>query len=379
MPKFDVFLSHNSVDKPWAIKLKDHLQRYGILVWLDKDEIRPGDLFAKALEEGLANSRAVALIVSPDAMVSGWVSEEYYSALSLAKAKQSPLHLIPVMLRDAELPGFLAGRNWVDFREESTYSQNVWKLVWGITGNKPAEVLDLGAPDAPPSAPDPSATKPAAPIQKTKEPSSPTQEPEEANNDKDESQPNDEITDENGTAGGGDQGQTVSPSPEDEPNEPPEPSPPPIGTRIDVLIDESWLKSTSENDQGKCLEVNLCVYPAVPGRPQKLRTFMSKREFTVNIQANCIILEEERRGRIQSHEPVEFSDSNTAEIEDDVKWIFTRYISSDQVCFDDHTLRDIVISFDPKIVKEAVLIKRERIGSQQKYRDDYYLLVFEGK
>ena len=39
----DVFLSHSSVDKPWVIKLKNDLLRYGVSVWLDKDEIRPGE------------------------------------------------------------------------------------------------------------------------------------------------------------------------------------------------------------------------------------------------------------------------------------------------------------------------------------------------
>lgn len=143
IPQFDVFLSHNSVDKPWVIKLKDDLQCYGVSVWLDKDEIRPGDLFAEALEEGLENSRAMALIVSPEAMASGWVKEEYYRALSLAQNKHSSLQLIPVILRDAELPGFLKGRSWVDFREESAYSHKVWELVWGITGDKPAKALEL--------------------------------------------------------------------------------------------------------------------------------------------------------------------------------------------------------------------------------------------
>jgi hypothetical protein len=147
MPQFDVFLSHNSVDKPWVIKLKNDLLRYGVSVWLDKDEIQPGDLFAKALEEGLVNSRAVALVVSPEAMDSGWVEEEYYHALGLAQSKQFPLRLIPVMLRDAELPGFLKERRWVDFRDETTYTQSVCTLVWGITGKKPAQVLDLTSPN----------------------------------------------------------------------------------------------------------------------------------------------------------------------------------------------------------------------------------------
>jgi tetratricopeptide (TPR) repeat protein len=139
IPRFDVFLSHSSVDRGWATKLKDDLLRYNVSVWLDKDEIRPGSLFAEALEQALDNCQSVALIASPEALASGWVRKEYYRALSLA----DNLQLIPVILRDAALPGFLKDRNWVDFRDEATYSQNVWKLVWGITGQKPGQILDL--------------------------------------------------------------------------------------------------------------------------------------------------------------------------------------------------------------------------------------------
>jgi tetratricopeptide (TPR) repeat protein len=151
MPTFDVFLSHSSVDKPWAIQLKDALQRYGVSVWLDRDEIRPGDLFVKALEAGLEQSRAVALIVSPEAVASGWVEEEYARAMFLAQNKQRALRLIPVLLRDATLPGFLQNRHQVDFRDERAYAQKVWELAWGITGQKPPEILDLTALAASPA------------------------------------------------------------------------------------------------------------------------------------------------------------------------------------------------------------------------------------
>jgi hypothetical protein len=40
----------------------------------------------------------------------------------------------------------------VDFRDESAYGQSVWALVWGITGKKPARVLDLSSPDGAPIA-----------------------------------------------------------------------------------------------------------------------------------------------------------------------------------------------------------------------------------
>ena len=133
--KFDVFLSHNSKDKPWVIDLKNALKSRGIKVWLDKDEIRPGDLFAQALEKGIKESKAVALVISPDAMNSGWVNAEYYRALNLATNKQ--LQLIPVLYKKAEIPGFLKDRNWVDFSNEAIYSASIENLIWGITGEKP--------------------------------------------------------------------------------------------------------------------------------------------------------------------------------------------------------------------------------------------------
>jgi hypothetical protein len=73
------------MDKPWVIRLKKALEEHGLKVWLDQDEIRPGTPFVDALEKGLDESRSVVLVVSPEAMESGWVREEYYRALSLTK------------------------------------------------------------------------------------------------------------------------------------------------------------------------------------------------------------------------------------------------------------------------------------------------------
>jgi hypothetical protein len=46
-----------------------------------------------------------------------------------------------LLIEDAELPGFLKGRQHVDFRDHSSYQQNVDRLVWpGISGKKVAWV-----------------------------------------------------------------------------------------------------------------------------------------------------------------------------------------------------------------------------------------------
>ena len=106
--EFDIFLSYKSLDSAWVENLRLGLQQRGIKVWLDKHQIRPGDLFVRALEHGLDSSRCVGMVVTPESLSSGWVEEEYSRAVALSATKR--LKLIPILLRDAESPGFLAGR-----------------------------------------------------------------------------------------------------------------------------------------------------------------------------------------------------------------------------------------------------------------------------
>jgi len=141
--QFDVFLSHSSKDKEWVAKLKNDLMQYGIKVWLDKDQIRPGEIFVHALEDAIDHCKAIVLVISPESIQSKWVQEEYARAISLEKQKGVSVQVIPVILETAEVPSFLSSRNYVDFREESKYSENIWKLVWGITGKKPDNRIDF--------------------------------------------------------------------------------------------------------------------------------------------------------------------------------------------------------------------------------------------
>jgi hypothetical protein len=57
---FDVFLSHNSLDKPVVEDIADHLKTRGVSVWLDKDELRPGLPWQEGPEEGPAPPRVNA-------------------------------------------------------------------------------------------------------------------------------------------------------------------------------------------------------------------------------------------------------------------------------------------------------------------------------
>jgi hypothetical protein len=68
-----------------------------------------------------------------------WQEQEMYGFLREFARRKVPV--IPVLLADApsapELPIFLGGMTWVDFR--SSDPDPFESLVWGITGKRPAD------------------------------------------------------------------------------------------------------------------------------------------------------------------------------------------------------------------------------------------------
>jgi hypothetical protein len=135
--EFDVFLSHNSIDKPVVRELKRLLTAHKLRAWLDADELVPGENWQSGLVAGIMNSTAFAVCIGP-AGVGPWEDEEMQGALTLAVSERR--RVIPILLPGApdkpELSLFLRNRTWVDLREGFT-QEGVSRFVWGITGTKP--------------------------------------------------------------------------------------------------------------------------------------------------------------------------------------------------------------------------------------------------
>ena len=134
--EFDVFLSHNSRDKPAVEEIAAFLRDRGLRVWLDKDELRPGLPWQKGLEEGVKASRSVAVFVGKDGL-GPWQEPEMRAFLARARREEIPV--IPVLLPGCpdspQLSLFLEAMTWVDLREGLT-GGGLDRLVWGITGTK---------------------------------------------------------------------------------------------------------------------------------------------------------------------------------------------------------------------------------------------------
>ncbi|MDQ3764179.1 MAG: toll/interleukin-1 receptor domain-containing protein [Actinomycetota bacterium] len=92
------------------------------------------------MQEGLASSQAVVLVVSRAAVGKPWWEEEF--AAAMAGAVAGVQRLIPVLLDDVPLPPFVASRVWVDFRHldaPAQYEERFAELVRAVQGVAPGD------------------------------------------------------------------------------------------------------------------------------------------------------------------------------------------------------------------------------------------------
>lgn len=147
MPEdFDVFLSHNSRDKPLVEQIGERLRARGLRVWLDKWELRPGFPWQEGLEEAIQASRAVAVFVG-NAGLGSWQEPEMRAFITRSRREKVPV--IPVLLpgcpESPQLTLFLEAFTWVDLRGGLT-ENGLARLVWGITGEKPEGTRETAVP-----------------------------------------------------------------------------------------------------------------------------------------------------------------------------------------------------------------------------------------
>jgi hypothetical protein len=111
-----VFLSHAGPDKPFVEEVKQFLEDGGdIECWLDKYEIEFGQNIVLRMNDGLAKSDFALLFLSPSALKSPWVEEEW-TAVLWAQVKPGETRLIPVLLGDCQVPPLLANKSYCDLR-----------------------------------------------------------------------------------------------------------------------------------------------------------------------------------------------------------------------------------------------------------------------
>ncbi|WNG13620.1 toll/interleukin-1 receptor domain-containing protein [Cystobacter fuscus] len=123
-----VFLSHSHNDKPFARRLAADLRNAGHSVWIDEAEINIGDSLIGKIRAGLDQVDYVAAILSATSVKSTWVEKELEIA-SNREIDEKRVVVLPLLIDNVELPGFLRGKLYGDFRDKSAYEQTLSLLL----------------------------------------------------------------------------------------------------------------------------------------------------------------------------------------------------------------------------------------------------------
>ncbi|EIJ35224.1 toll/interleukin-1 receptor domain-containing protein [Thiothrix nivea] len=135
--QFDIFLSHNSADKPAIREIRQLLEEKGLSAWLDEEELQPGISWMTLLEAALCNCKSAGAFVGSNG-VGSWERKEIEALL--IEAVDNGIPVIPVLLpgdyEQPKLPPFLRTLTYIDMRSGIT-PELIDRLIWGITGKKP--------------------------------------------------------------------------------------------------------------------------------------------------------------------------------------------------------------------------------------------------
>lgn len=136
--EYDIFLCHNSADKPVVRRLRSALIKRRRRPWFDEKDLVPGRLWQEALESTIRSIGCVAVLVGASG-IGPWADAEMRAFLNEC-TRRKDVTIIPVLLPGAppemELPLFLQAYTWIDMRQGIRW-HNLDRLIWGITGIRP--------------------------------------------------------------------------------------------------------------------------------------------------------------------------------------------------------------------------------------------------
>ncbi|MEH2116708.1 toll/interleukin-1 receptor domain-containing protein [Nostoc sp.] len=139
--KFDVFLVHNSNDKPQVRAIAESLKQRGLSPWLDEEQIPPGRLFQDEIQQAIPLVKSAAIFFGQQGL-GNWQAMELRSLITQCIDRRIPV--IPVLLPGVNnLPDnllFLQQFSWVVFSNNLDDEQPLSLLEWGITNTRPTQL-----------------------------------------------------------------------------------------------------------------------------------------------------------------------------------------------------------------------------------------------
>ena len=139
-PSHDIFLSHNSCDKPFVRELAERLKAEGIRPWIDEWDLNAGDQIQRHLSNVLDTIPVVGIVIGPGG-IGPWHNAEIEVVVHRrVYDTNKTLRIIPILMAGVarsdrkSIPAFLRDSLWVEFRDDRPYDKSFRDLVRGIRG-----------------------------------------------------------------------------------------------------------------------------------------------------------------------------------------------------------------------------------------------------
>ena len=132
------FISYSRKQLYFAEAIALHLQKEGIEIWFDLQQLGAGTDWASALKKGYGNCKRLVLVVSQTALDSKYVEVEW------DMARQNGREVILAVIEDVDIPGKLRDCAVIDFRTD--FNAAMKRLVSYLNGNLPRPNDRISAP-----------------------------------------------------------------------------------------------------------------------------------------------------------------------------------------------------------------------------------------
>lgn len=116
-----VFVSYNSQDRAVVEQVTHPLKRAEVELWMDVEQLLPGDVWPRTLEQVLARSRIALIFLGPHGL-GRWQEVEIHAILDQHAHRQCTV--IPILLKGSKVPLLLRSFTWFDFTQADSNSIN---------------------------------------------------------------------------------------------------------------------------------------------------------------------------------------------------------------------------------------------------------------
>jgi hypothetical protein len=128
MAKSSIFISYGHKDRLFVRRLIADLRSLGASIWLDESHILVGDSLIERLRRGIDETEFVGAVISRHSVSSSWVRRELDIAMH-EEIDGKRVKVLPILIDQVDLPLFLKGKFFADFRETTRYEEGLAHLA----------------------------------------------------------------------------------------------------------------------------------------------------------------------------------------------------------------------------------------------------------